>query len=126
MNTLNRASELRRTETPTGVMTTFASPTQGSQHLALWRVEMEAGAQGPLHAIDSEQIWTAVTGTVTIAGGDGEQLRLSPGDAVVLAPDGERQVTADEDAVLIVCGHGDAIATVPGEEKPRGVPPWIA
>jgi quercetin dioxygenase-like cupin family protein len=123
---LNQASDLRRTETPTGVMTTFASPTQGSEHLALWRVEMEAGAQGPLHVMDSEQIWTAISGSVTIAVVDGGQVRLSPGDAAVMAPGGERQVTADEDAVLIVCGHGDAIAAVPGEEKPRGVPPWIA
>lgn len=126
MINLNRANELRRTETPNGVMTTLASPTQGSEHLALWRVEMEAGAQGPVHVIDSEQIWTAVTGSVTIAAAGGARIRLSPGDAAVLAAGDERQVTADQDASLIVCGRGDAIAAVPGEEKPRGVPPWIA
>jgi quercetin dioxygenase-like cupin family protein len=123
---MTRASDLRRTETPTGAMTTFASPTQGSEHLSLWRVEMDAGAQGPVHVFDSEQIWMVIGGTVTIAGEDDQRIRLSPGDAAVVAPDEQRQVTADEAAVLVVCGHGDAIATVPGEEKPRGVPPWIA
>lgn len=126
MITFNRAADQRRTQTPAGAMTTLGSPTQGSVHLALWRVEMEAGARGPLHVFDSEQIWTAVTGTITISGSDGESVRLTPGDAVVLAPETERQVTATEAAVLIVCGHGDAIARVPGEGSPRGVPPWIA
>jgi hypothetical protein len=26
----------------------------------------------------------------------------------------------------LVCGHGSAIAGVPGEDAPRGTPPWIA
>lgn len=126
MLTYNARTDLRRTETPTGVMTTLASPTQGSDHLSLWQVEMDEGAQGPVHVLDSEQIWTVISGSVTIAGENDQEIQLAPGDAAVLAPDEERQVTADAASVLVVCGRGDAIASVPGEEQPRGVPPWIA
>jgi hypothetical protein len=45
---------------------------------------------------------------------------------VVIHADVEREVTALEDASAIVCGYGDAIASVPGEEAPRGTPAWIA
>ena len=54
-----RHADSRRTTTPNGVMTTHASPTQGGSTLAVWRVEMVAGAAGPQHSFDTEQVWTA-------------------------------------------------------------------
>jgi hypothetical protein len=44
----------------------------------------------------------------------------------VLPAGAERQVTATTAARLIVCGHGDAVAAVPGEDAARGTPAWIA
>jgi quercetin dioxygenase-like cupin family protein len=116
----------RRTETPNATMTTLASPTLGpTEGLSLWRVEMEAGVTGPLHVFDSEQLWTVLAGEVTIAV-DGDPTELGAGDTVVIPAGVERQVTARTAARLIVCGAGDAVASVPGEEEPRGTPPWIA
>jgi quercetin dioxygenase-like cupin family protein len=121
-----RAAESRRTETPNATMTTLASPTLGpTAGLSLWQVEMEAGVTGPLHVFDSEQLWTALAGEVTITVG-GKPTELGPGDTVVIPADLERQVTARTAARLMVCGHGAAVAIVPGEESPRGTPPWIA
>jgi quercetin dioxygenase-like cupin family protein len=121
-----RAAESRRTETPNATMTTLASPTLGpTGGLSLWQVEMEAGAVGPLHAFDREQLWTVLAGEATITS-DGAATELAAGDTLVIPAGVERQVLSRTAARLIVCGAGDAIVTVSGEEEPRGTPPWIA
>jgi quercetin dioxygenase-like cupin family protein len=123
--TIARAHTMRRTETPNAVMTTLASPTQGpSNQLSMWRVDMQAGQRGPLHVFDSEQLWHVLAGQVEVVV-EGP-LRLSPGDAVVFPAGAERQVIAITDAQLIVCGFASAVAFVPGEEAPRGVPAWVS
>jgi quercetin dioxygenase-like cupin family protein len=107
-------------------MTTYASPTLGATAgLSMWEVDMAENASGPLHVFDSEQIWTVLDGelSVVIAGQTEE---LGRGDTVVIPEGLERQVTARTNVHLLVCGHGRAIARVPGEAEPRGTPSWIA
>lgn len=126
MPSIVRAAESRRSETPNATMTTLASPTLGpSAGLSLWRVEMEPGITGPLHTFDREQLWTVLDGELTITV-EGTPSDLAAGDTIVIPAATERQVHARTAARLIVCGHGDAIAGVPGEAAPRGTPPWIA
>ena len=120
------AADKRRTETPNATMITLASPTLGgSAGLSLWRVSMRAGARGPQHVVDSEQLWTVLAGAVTITLG-GEAHDLRSGDTIVVPAGVERQVEAVRPAQLLVCGYGTASVSVPGEEAPRGTPPWIA
>lgn len=85
---------------------------------------MTEGGSGPLHVFDTEQIWTVLEGelSVDIAG---EAQTLGTGDTVVIPAELERKVAAKTDVRLIVCGHGGAIARVPGEPGPRGTPAWI-
>lgn len=121
-----RNGEARRTETPNATMTTFASPTLGpTDGLSLWQVEMVAGASGPRHVFDSEQLWTVREGRIVV---DvvGDSCTLEHGDTLVLPAGVERQIHAITDALILVCGHGQAIASVPGETSSRGTPPWIA
>jgi quercetin dioxygenase-like cupin family protein len=120
-----RTTERRRSETPAGVMTTLASPTVGATAgLSMWEVAMTAGASGPLHLFDSEQIWTVLDGELSVAiGGQREDIRS--GDTVVIPADLERQISARTDVRLLVCGHASAVARVPGEPGPRGTPAWI-
>ena len=121
-----RADERRRTQTPNATMTTHASPTLGATTgLSMWQVEMRAGARGPEHVFDTEQAWTITQGQLTIEL-DGEQATLNPGDTIILPGGVTRQISADSDALALVCGHGTGIARVPGEPTPRGTPPWIA
>jgi quercetin dioxygenase-like cupin family protein len=105
-----RDADSRRTETPNGVMTTLASPTQGGCQYAMWRVDMGAGASGPRHAFDTDQIWTVLGGAARIELGD-EILAVALGDTVIMPADAQRQVFADAD-------HGfTAIACAPGNTR---------
>lgn len=86
---------------------------------------MAAGAQGPRHVFDSEQLWTVLEGRVSVAVDD-QTVELAAGDTIVLPADTERRISAATAVRLMVCGPGDAVARVPGEDAPRGTPPWIA
>ena len=126
MTGIVRAGERRRIQTPNAVMTTLASPKLGaSAGLAMWQVEMASGAQGPAHVFDSEQLYTVLEGTVSVAVA-GEAVEIRAGDTLVLPAGVERRITAATAARMLVCGHGDAVVRVPGEDAPRGTPPWIA
>ena len=126
MITTIRADARRGTETPNATMTTFATPTLGeTAGLSMWQVEMTAGAQGPGHMFDSEQVWTVLEGELAVAAA-GENHTLRAGDTVVLPAGAERQLSARTNVRLLVCGHGNAIVRVPGETAPRGTPAWIA
>src|SRR5260370_6498573 len=94
---LIRHPDSRRTETPNAVMTTLASPTQGGAGHAVWRVDMRAGQSGPLHAIDTEQVWTVLDGGATVEL-DGQVLTLGPGYTPVLPADAPRRGSPDPPA----------------------------
>lgn len=124
----------RRTETPNAVMTTLASPTQGGSQQAVWRVEMAPGAVGPVHAFDTEQVWTVLGGGAEIAL-NGVVEVVKEGETVVMPADAERQVRADagNGMVAIVCAPGNtrvyrtgvvpACATADGDKI---LPDWVA
>lgn len=131
-----RATDSRRTETPNGVMTTLASPTQGGTRQSVWRVEMAPAASGPEHAFDTDQIWTVVDGGARIDL-DGETVTVASGDTVIIPADAQRQVFADTDGfTAIVCAPantrvyrtGPAVgvpmhATLDGDKI---LPDWVA
>ncbi|MCP9978804.1 cupin domain-containing protein [Actinomadura madurae] len=112
--TLVRNAESRRTETPNGVMTTFATPTQGGTGgIAVWRVDMVPGKTGPRHAFDTEQVWTFLDGAATVDL-DGRTLEARPGDTVVLPADAPRQMTAgDSGFTAVVAAHAGCLAYDP-------------
>nr|WP_311132159.1 cupin domain-containing protein [Nonomuraea gerenzanensis] len=121
-----REAEARRSQTPGGVMTTFASPTQGGASRSLWKVEARPGAEGPVHDFDSEQVWSWVAGAATVELG-GRTYTVTAGDTVVMPARTVRRVLADP-------GHGyTAVVTAPAGARAFGpdgaefgVPPWIA
>ncbi|WP_433555581.1 cupin domain-containing protein [Pseudonocardia xinjiangensis] len=120
-----RHADSRRTTTPNAVVTTHASPTQGGSALAVWRVEMAAGAAGPQHSFDVEQVWTALDGAATVDL-DGETLTVQVGDTVVMPVGVQRRVHADATAgfTAVVAAPAGARATVPGGDPV--LPAWIA
>ncbi|WP_405365840.1 cupin domain-containing protein [Kitasatospora sp. NBC_00039] len=132
-----RSTEARRTETPNAVMTTYASPTQGGAALAVWHVDMQPGRQGPLHAMDTEQVWTFLTGDVVIDLA-GEEVAVAAGDTVVLPADVARQLRTSSGFTAVVASPTPSVAYNPDAVTPEGacglaprddervVPPWIA
>jgi quercetin dioxygenase-like cupin family protein len=132
-----RRAETRRTETPNAVMTTLASPTQGGAGQAVWRVDMRPGQAGPLHAIDTEQVWTVLDGGATVEL-DGQALAVGPGDTLILPADAPRRVSADPVAgfaAIVVAPAGtraytlDGTRVAPGCAVPDGdklIPAWVA
>lgn len=119
-----RQTDGRRSETPNGVMTTLASPTQGGAERSLWRVDVPGDVQGPAHAIDVEQIWTFVAGSATVRA-EGEAVDVAAGDTIVLDADLERRLIAGADGfTAIVTGSADGRATV-ADKPEKIVPPWI-
>ncbi|GGO61554.1 cupin domain-containing protein [Nonomuraea cavernae] len=101
-----RDAQARRIETPNGVMTTLASPTQGAAGQAMWRVDATPGMAGPVHAFDGESVWTWLAGAGTVDLG-GERFELAAGDTMVLPAHVTRRMFADPE-------HGfAAIVTAP-------------
>lgn len=126
MNHVVKHADARTTVTPNATMTTLASPTLGaSSGRSLWLVDMTAGATGPLHIFDSEQIWTLLDGNAAIEI-TGVNLQLTAGDTVVIPAGTERQVHANTASRMLVTGEGNATASVPGESESRGTPAWIS
>ena len=118
-----RRAETRRTETPNAVMTTLASPTQGGAGQAVWRVDMRPGQAGPLHAIDTEQVWTVLDGGATVEL-DGQVLTVGPGDTLILPADAPRRVNADPAAgfaAIAVAPAGTRAYTLDGTRVAPGV-----
>ncbi|NUT39735.1 MAG: cupin [Thermoactinospora sp.] len=121
---LIREADARRTETPGGIMTTLASPTQGAAGLSIWRVEGNAGVAGPVHTISADQVWTFLEGAVSVRLGE-EELAVVAGDTVVMPAGAVRQVTAGEAGFVAICtAPAEARAAVDG--KDFGIPAWIA
>ncbi|SNT58749.1 Cupin domain protein [Asanoa hainanensis] len=121
--TVIRYDETRRHETPAGVTTTLCSPTLGGASRPVWRVEMSGGSAGPVHTIDTEQIWTVLSGGASVRL-DGTDVRLDAGDTLILVADAERQVTASAGGLTaIVTSAAGSMATAGGN---RIQPPWTA
>lgn len=119
-----RAASTRITETSSATMTTLASPTQGgTEEISLWQVALVAEANGPMHIVDTEQIWTLLSGEATCSLGDTLQ-HLYPGDTICIPPGIARQFSATNDSTFMVCGKSAVAAWVPGGAEPV-TPPWV-
>ncbi|MFI8262974.1 MULTISPECIES: cupin domain-containing protein [unclassified Streptomyces] len=110
------------TTTPNAVMTGLAAPGRGSAELSTWHVAMAAGARGPEHSVDREQVWTVTAGALDVTSA-GRTERVAAGDTLVLPPHALRRVHAPEAAEAYVAMRSDGLVTVPGEAEPR-VLPW--
>jgi quercetin dioxygenase-like cupin family protein len=92
-----RDARSRRTQVPSGLVTTLASPAQGGSGLAVWRMDITPGAAGPVHAYDTEQVWTVIGGRATVDL-DGGPVAVAAGDTLVIPAGASRQMIADPQA----------------------------
>jgi quercetin dioxygenase-like cupin family protein len=135
--TVIRAAESRRTQVPSGLVTTLASPAQGGAGLAVWRMDITPGATGPVHAYDTEQVWTVISGAATVEL-DGGAVAVAPGDTLVIPAGATRQMIADPEAGVSAisvtpagtraCSPAGPIQVDPHCARPEGdklVPAWV-
>jgi quercetin dioxygenase-like cupin family protein len=107
-------------------MTTLASPTLGATSgRSLWLVDMTAGATGPVHDFDTEQIWTVLEGQASVEIENATHA-LDAGDTVVIPAGAQRQVRANTVCRMLVTSDASATAAVPGDTAPRRTPAWIS
>ena len=92
-----RAADSRRTQVPSGLVTTLASAAQGGSGVAVWRMDITPGAAGPVHAYDTEQVWTVIGGRATVEL-EGGAVTVAPGDTLVIRAGATRQMIADPGA----------------------------
>ncbi|GAA3253673.1 cupin domain-containing protein [Nonomuraea helvata] len=132
------SGDSRKTETPNGVMTTLASPTQGGAGQAMWRVDARPGMVGPVHAVDAELVWTWLDGSAVVELG-GERVEVGAGDTMVLPANVSRQMFADPVrgfVSIVVAPPGIEVYNPDGVSDPdacdlapkgteRTVPPWV-
>ncbi|SEM98144.1 cupin domain-containing protein [Nonomuraea pusilla] len=132
------SAQARATRTPNGVMTTLASPTQGEADHCLWRVDATPGMEGPLHAFDTEVLWTWLDGSAVVEL-DGERHEVGPGDTMVLPAGVPRRMFADAERgfTAVAAAPPGAQAYNPGgvsdpdacDLAPKGdertTPPWL-
>lgn len=120
-----RAEETRRTETPNATMTTLSSPSvSGASDTSLWIVEMEAGATGPVYAMENEQHWHVIDGTLQCEI-DGTTHVLQPGDTLRIDGGIARQFCAITSVRIVVTGRS-ADHAITFEGAPPVVPGWIS
>lgn len=117
----------RRHETPNAVMQTYASRRLTDTDIAVWSVEMAAGAAGPLHSIDVEQVVVILDGELE-AVIEGHPVTVGHGGAIVLPAGAERRLLNRAEAPVIALvasrsgarastgGHGDAGVALPWAE----------
>lgn len=122
--TIVRAEDTRISATPNATMTTLASPTLNGSDSSLWLVQMQEGASGPVHAMDSEQLWHILAGSCSCEI-EGELYQLGEGDSIRIDGGVQRQFRAETDVTMVVSGQGSAKATTDGGAT-SVVPPWIS
>lgn len=123
---IRHAREAVEFTTPGGTMTSLASPSRGTRELAVWRVHMKPGASGPVHALDHEQIWVALSGRLAATVAD-KAVAVAEGETLILPAGVLRQLsnTATVPFEALVTSPAETRAAL-ADGKDVGIPPWIA
>ncbi|WP_367133162.1 cupin domain-containing protein [Saccharothrix sp. HUAS TT1] len=93
-----------------------ATPSRGgSTQIALWTVEVPAGAVSERHQVDKEEVFHVVAGRVTV-----NDVEATAGDTVVVPPGVEFQLVGGPARVLVATSVG-----ITGSVGDRRItPPW--
>ncbi|MFJ7958915.1 VOC family protein [Streptomyces sp. NPDC096319] len=109
------------TVSPNATMAGLAAASRGSTALSTWTVTMNAGATGPEHSVDREQVWTVTAGALEVTC-DGRSEKVTAGQTLILPPYLLRRVHAPERAQAHVSMPADGVVSVPGTDGTRALP----
>jgi mannose-6-phosphate isomerase-like protein (cupin superfamily) len=103
------------------VVTGLASPSRGASDTAAWRIQFNADAPSPTHALDREEVFVILSGAVTACFTDREETAEAGGALIV---------PANEEFSLVARGtQAEAVCMLPvgGKALADGgafTPPW--
>ena len=104
-------------------VTGLAAPSRGSRETSVWRLRLAPHEPGPLHSVDREEIFVALSGRAEVTLG-GELHELGPGDTLIV-PAGHafslRATGADPFEALALAPVGVRAKLAEGEPF---APPW--
>jgi mannose-6-phosphate isomerase-like protein (cupin superfamily) len=103
--------------------TGYASPSRGATETSVWRLELAPGAQSPVHSLDREEIFIALSGRAQGRLGE-RSFELGAGDCLVVRP-GERFSIGNpggQPFAAVACMPVGGRATL--EDGQTLVPPW--
>jgi quercetin dioxygenase-like cupin family protein len=102
-----RAADIPEFELMGNHMRGLATPSRGAAEVAVWRGVTEPGAATPPHTHDREEVLVVLAGSGR-ASMDGEQVEVSAGDVLIVAPNTLHQLFGPADGEPL-----DAIAAMP-------------
>src|SRR3954451_3131436 len=107
---------------PGATFTAYAAPSRGASQVSLWAVELAAGSTSAPHHMDCEELFFGRRGSA-VAGVDGVEHPVGPGDCLVLAAGAEFsfRVGTDEPFRAIAAMTTGGRAVLDGETL---APPW--
>lgn len=117
------ASEAPLFENDHATFVGLAAPSRGSTENCAWRLTIKPGTAAPPHSLDREEIFVALSGTLTVTM-DGAVMGVAPGDALVV-PAHQQFAMANHgtepfEAVVVLPVGGRGII----EGREPFVPPW--
>lgn len=94
----------------------LAAPSRGSKEISAWHLHLEPGAASPPHALDHEEVFVVLSGTINAAYADRSEA-AGPGEALILAAHEEVTLSAPDDEALhaVAILPAGATAVVAGE-----------
>jgi quercetin dioxygenase-like cupin family protein len=99
-----------------------SAPSVGGAELAMWTVELEAGAQGVPHRLDREEVLYVLDGTFVVEV-DGEPAELAAGDTVSVPAGALLSLrSARAGGRLLACARAGLTATM--ADGTTFQPPW--
>jgi mannose-6-phosphate isomerase-like protein (cupin superfamily) len=103
------------------IVSGLASPSRGSTDTAAWRIQFNADAPSPKHALDREEVFIVLEGAVTACFADREETAEAGGALIV---------PANEEFSIVARGaKAEAVCMLPigGKAQSEGssfTPPW--
>jgi mannose-6-phosphate isomerase-like protein (cupin superfamily) len=103
--------------------TGYASPSRGAQETSVWHLELTPGTESPLHVLDREEVFLALSGRAQARLGE-RRYEFGAGDCLVVHP-GEwfsLHNPTNQPFEAVVCMPVGGRATL--EDGQSLVPPW--
>jgi quercetin dioxygenase-like cupin family protein len=122
---VERAADHPTFELGGNAITSLAAPARGSEETALFRIDLPADGGLPPHHHDHFDVFTMLTGEVTVHLGD-ETASIAEGDSVVVPSNVVHWVEAGSGGASLVVTMLAHTKLIREDDGAMIVPPWVS